>query len=288
MVRLKELYDNIEAKLCDGKSGNDIFEARFEAQCIIRHATGKGYRSTILRDPDAETTDEQAADAQEMILRRLKGEPLQYILGEWEFYGMNFCVGEGVLIPRQDTETLVELVTDEYLKDGLVCADLCSGSGCIGIALSRLYRTRMHCYEKSGKAMEYLTRNIEINRLKVNGLVSAVLADVLDKAVIEAAPMYDIIVSNPPYLTAEDMKNLQTEVTYEPEMALYGGEDGLYFYREILKAWSGKLKKGGLFAVEIGMGQEKDVMQIFEENGIEAQTKKDYCHIDRVVYGIKK
>lgn len=287
MVRLKELYDNIEAKLCDGKSGNDIFEARFEAQCIIRHATGKGYRSTILRDPDAKTTDEQAADTQEMILRRLKGEPLQYILGEWEFYGMNFCVGEGVLIPRQDTETLVELVTDEYLKDGLVCADLCSGSGCIGIALSRLYRTRMHCYEKSEKAMEYLTRNIEMNRLKVNGLVRAVLADVLDKAVIEAAPMYDIIVSNPPYLTAEDMKNLQTEVTYEPEMALYGGEDGLYFYREILKAWSKKLKKGGLFAVEIGMGQEKDVMQIFEENGIEAQTKKDYCYIDRVVYGRK-
>ncbi|MBQ9948904.1 MAG: peptide chain release factor N(5)-glutamine methyltransferase [Oscillospiraceae bacterium] len=288
MVKLKALYDNIEAKLCDGKSGNDAFEARYEAQLIVSQATGADYRFTVLRDPDAEVTDEQAACAQEIALRRLNGEPLQYIFGEWDFYGLTFEVGEGVLIPRQDTETLVELVTDNYLKDGQVCADLCSGSGCIGIALSRLYKTQMHCYEKSEKAMEYLRRNIEKNRGNMLGSVEAQLADVLDENVVEAAPMFDIIVSNPPYLTAEEMKTLQKELTYEPEMALFGGEDGLYFYREILRLWTKKLKKGGLFAVEIGETQGETVSGIFTENGLTAQVLKDYCSNDRVVYGVKK
>lgn len=287
MVRLKELYSGIELKLSVGKSGNDISEARYEAQLIVSRAIGSDYRFALLRDSDANATDEQAAFAHDMLLRRLNGEPLQYIFGEWEFYDLSFDVGEGVLIPRQDTETLVELVADNYLKDGMICADLCSGSGCIGISLSRLHKLEMYCYEKSEKAMEYLKRNIEKNRNRLAGKVTALLADVLDKKTVDAAPMYDIIVSNPPYLTADEMAHLQKEVSFEPQMALFGGEDGLDFYRAILQLWTKRLKNGGLFAVEIGETQAEAVSQIFRENGIRPTVLRDYCNNDRVVYGIK-
>lgn len=285
MVRLKELYDNIEAKLT--ANGNDVFEARYEAQLIVSRAINTDYRFTVLRDPDACATDKQAAYAQEMALRRLSGEPLQYIFGEWDFYDLTFEVGEGVLIPRQDTETLVELVAESYLGDGMICADLCSGSGCIGISLSRLYKTEMYCYEKSEKAIDYLKRNIEKNRNKLAGEVTALLADVLDEETVEAASMFDVIVSNPPYLTAEEMQRLQKEVAFEPEMALFGGGDGLDFYRGILRLWTKRLKSGGLMAVEIGETQAEAVAGLFKENGIEPKVLQDYCHNDRVVYGIK-
>ncbi|MBE6888547.1 MAG: peptide chain release factor N(5)-glutamine methyltransferase [Ruminococcaceae bacterium] len=287
MVSLKALYDSIEAKLTAAKDDNDVFEARYEAQLIVSRAIGADYRFTVLRDPDVAATDEQDAAAQEMTLRRLSGEPLQYIFGEWDFYDLTFAVGEGVLIPRQDTETLVELVADNYLKDGMVCADLCSGSGCIGISLSRRCKTEMYCYEKSDKAMEYLRCNIEKNKYKLSGKVTAVLADVLDEKIVEAAPMFDVIVSNPPYLTAEEMTRLQKEVAFEPEMALFGGGDGLDFYRGIIKLWTKRLKSGGLMAFEIGETQAEAVAGLFRENGIEPKVLKDYCDNDRVVYGIK-
>ena len=279
MVTLGQLFRELTRSLSEQGTEN----ARYEAQLILEHTTGAD-RLRLLTAPEAEVSEDSEQAARQMLSRRLSGEPLQYLLGEWEFYGFPFKVGEGVLIPRQDTETLVELAMEHLGRDSL-CADLCAGSGCIGIALSRLTGCAVHSFELSEKAFGYLRGNIALNG--VSQMVVPVLADVLSEEAAAAAPMYDAVVSNPPYLTPADMRHLQREVSFEPEMALYGGEDGLDFYRGLLKLWTPKLKKGGLFAVEIGMGQETDVIRIFEENGIRAQAKKDYCGIFRVVYGIK-
>ncbi len=279
MVTLSELLRSAVQRLTE--SGND--NVRFEAEQLLQKATGAD-KLKLLTEPMCEVPEEQAAALERLLERRVSGEPLQYILGEWEFYGLPFRVGEGVLIPRQDTETLVELVLEQK-PQGRLCADLCAGSGCIGISLAKEGGCTVHSYELSDKAFRYLTENIALNA--VSESVTAIKSDVLSEQTVESAPMYDIIVSNPPYLTAQDMRELEREVTREPEMALYGGEDGLDFYRVILAKWTHRLKQGGFFAVEIGMGQEEDVMRIFRDNGLTADCIKDYCGVYRVVYGTK-
>lgn len=257
-----------------------VDSARFETECIMESAGIS--RLTLLTEPDMPVEREISDAAREMVLRRTRGEPLQYILGEWEFYGYPFKVGEGVLIPRQDTELLTEIAEGYLKKKGGLIADLCAGSGCVGISLARRCGCRVKCYELFEAAFGYLERNIELN--KVSGTVEAVRADVLAFTPSES---FDAVTVNPPYLTGENMERLQREVAYEPQSALYGGSDGLDFYRGILPRWTSCLKSGGLFAAEIGMGQEKDVMRIFAESGIKAQCAKDACGIYRVVYGIK-
>lgn len=277
---IRELLRGISERLSD----IGIDNARFEAECLLQKA-GLA-RLTLLTEPNMPVSEEVGFAARELTRRRLNGEPLQYIIGEWEFYGCSFAVGEGVLIPRQDTETLTELAEGFLLKrraDERTVADLCAGSGCIGIALARRCGCRVSSFELSERAMEYLKRNIELNG--VSELVRPIRADVLETA---AAEQFDAIVTNPPYLTAADMTELQREVSFEPQMALYGGCDGLDFYRGIMRLWTGSLKSGGLIAAEIGMGQETDVMRIFSENGIQPECGKDACGIYRVVYGIKQ
>lgn len=269
--------------LSDG--GND--NPRFEAEQLIMKLCGIT-RSDMLIFPALPVTEEQVNSVMQSVSRRISGEPLQYILGEWEFYGLPFKVGKGVLIPRQDTETIAE-VGLEFARRGrypdFLAADLCSGSGCIGITIAKLANVPVKLVELSENALEYLRENIALN--DAGSLCEAVHGDVLSDETAQSLPMFDLIVTNPPYLTAQDMQRLQTEVTYEPETALAGGEDGLDYYRRMVPLWSGRLKHGGMLAAEIGMGQEADVMQIFEECGITAQCKKDMCGIIRVIYGIK-
>ena len=269
--------------LADG--GND--NPQFEAEQLVMKFCGVT-RNDMLLFPALEVPEDKARAALEAVTRRLSGEPLQYILGEWEFYGLPFYVGEGVLIPRQDTETLAELAVS-FAKGrsgaGFLAADLCAGSGCIGITLAKLAGVPVKLLELSEQALGYLRRNIGLNG--VQGLCEALRADVLLQETAEKLPPLDMIVANPPYLTAQDMRELQTEVAHEPETALFGGEDGLDYYRRMIPLWGAKLKPGGMLAAEIGMGQEKDVMRIFEENGMTAQYKKDLCGIIRVIYGIK-
>lgn len=269
--------------LTDG--GND--NPRFEAEQLVMAACGAD-RKDLLTDPERAVNAAQLAELEGFVSRRLSGEPLQYILGEWEFYGLPFCVGEGVLIPRQDTEVIAEIALDYAKKHGkpdFLAADLCAGSGCIGITLAKLAGVRVKLLELSDQALVYLRRNIVLNG--VDCLCEAVHADVLSEKTAEDLPQLDLIVTNPPYLTAKDMRELQTEVGFEPETALYGGEDGLDYYRRIIPLWSGKLRPGGMLAAEIGMGQEREVMKLFEQSGIMAQSEKDLCGIIRVIYGIK-
>ncbi len=258
-----------------------VDNARFEVECIMERAGIS--RLTLLTGPNMPVAREIADTAFEMGSRRVSGEPLQYILGEWEFYGYPFKVGKGVLIPRQDTELLTEIAEGYLKRNGGLTADLCAGSGCVGISLARRCGCRVNCYELSEAAFGYLETNIGLNG--VGGTVRAIQADVLT---VTPTEKFDAVVTNPPYLTSDDMKQLQREVAFEPQSALYGGSDGLNFYRGILPRWTGFLKSGGLFAAEIGMGQEKDVMRIFAENGIKAECARDTRGIYRVVYGIKR
>lgn len=218
--------------------------------------------------------------------RRAEGEPLQYLIGEWEFYGYPFKVGKGVLIPRQDTETLIDVVLKKFgSKSELTVIDLCSGTGCIGVALEKnLKCDKVFCVEKSQEAFGYLEENIRLN----NSTAKAVLADVLDENVMKEFPSADIIVSNPPYINGNDMKELQKEVRYEPEMALFGGDDGLDFYRSITRVWKDKLKQGGMLVFEVGISQEDDVMRILIQHGFEnVRCRPDLCGVNRCVFGFK-
>lgn len=280
---VREILGNTVCALAEG----GIENARFEAEQLLQKAGIP--RIKLLAEPNGSVPGETADAVREMLGRRLSGYPLQYILGEWEFFGLTFPVGEGVLIPRQDTETLAELARvflRERSADERDVLDLCAGTGCIGVALAKLCGANVKCVELSESAFGYLEQGIAQNGAEKS--VTAVRGDVLNGAFADdLGGEYDVIVSNPPYLTETDMRNLQTEVSYEPKMALYGGKDGLDFYRKMLAVWTKRLKIDGMFAVEIGLNQERGVMEIFAENGLNADCIKDTQGIYRVVYGIK-
>ncbi|MCL2087352.1 MAG: peptide chain release factor N(5)-glutamine methyltransferase [Oscillospiraceae bacterium] len=222
-----------------------------------------------------------------LLERRAHGEPLQYLLGEWEFYGYPMKVGKGVLIPRPETEFLVELGLD-YIKsvdtEKPLVLDLCAGSGCVGVALAKASynKVRVVAIELSEKAFEYAQENIRLNNVKNS--VRVFNGDIFDEQLIEKFPEADCIFANPPYLSASDMRSLQKEVRHEPKQALYGGDDGLDFYRKIFKAWAKKLKSGGLFAVEVGDGQSEAVFELMECQGLNPAIMKDYSGVERIVY----
>lgn len=268
-------------------AGCGVENARFEAEQLLEKAGLPRIR--LLTEPNETVSEDIGKAAKNMLDKRLSGYPLQYLLGEWDFFGLPFAVGEGVLIPRQDTETLAELARDFLLErppGERNVLDLCAGSGCIGITLAKLCGAEVRCIELSDSAFGYLERNITLNG--VERLVKAVRGDVTEeKTADEIGGEFDLIVSNPPYLDEKDMQHLQAEVKHEPKMALYGGADGLDFYKKMLGIWTKRLKSGRVFAVEIGIGREKDVMRLFEENGLNADCIKDMCGIYRVVYGIK-
>lgn len=260
-----------------------IENARFEAIELLVCAGAD--RMTLYTDPTYELSTEVQRHAAELLARRVNGEPLQYIIGEWEFYGLPFKVGKGVLIPRQDTEMLVDVARrflEERGKSERRTLDLCAGSGCIGISLAKTAGADTVCVEKFAEAFAYLEENITLNGV----CVEAVLGDVFDENTV--AGEFDLIVSNPPYLTEDDMQALQKEVRSEPQTALFGGKDGLDHYRKILEMYPKKLKRGGMLAVEIGIHQECSVCDIFRENALKPQTEKDLCGVYRVVYGIKQ
>lgn len=273
-----ELYIHIKKIL----ENNNIEAPQFEAMCIIESIFRKKLNRILIDRQQA--FPEQINFADNIAYKRIKGEPLQYLLGEWEFYGMPFCVGKGVLIPRQDTETLVEAVIEAAKKiNSPRMIDLCSGSGCIACAAAKnIESAKVYALEKHEKAIGYLNKNIALNNVNVTVIEADVLSEKTEVS------DFDIIVCNPPYLSADDMKSLQREVAFEPEEALFGGNDGLYFYREITRIWQSRLKPGGIMAYEIGIGQENDVRKIMSGyNFKNIEFIKDLPGIIRVVKGEK-
>ncbi|MBO5232278.1 MAG: peptide chain release factor N(5)-glutamine methyltransferase [Clostridia bacterium] len=253
----------------------------FEAAEIIIFATDLD-RSAILYKQNERLSASQRRTIKKCLAKRKKGVPLQYILGEWEFYGLPFKVGKGVLIPRQDSELLIDLVIEElYQAEEKSLLDLCSGSGALGIAVAKKCRNaRVTLVEKSRKAFSYLKENIILNGVTVN----AVRADIFKWAPKETA---DIVICNPPYITKQEMHDLQKEVKMEPTAALFGGKDGLRFYRLLCRRAHDFLKVGGKILVEIGYAQAEDVCQLFSSSGFEqVEVFKDLQGNDRVVSAV--
>jgi len=252
---------------------SEIFDINYEAGEIFKEVCGT---HPILADF---VTDETLGKLKSIALKRAEGYPLQYIFGKWEFYGYEFFVGEGVLIPRPETELLVETALPA-LNEKSVLLDLCSGSGCIPITCSKESGCKAYAVELYEKAYLYLEKNIAHNKADV----TAVKGDALDNSLL-LGTKFDVILSNPPYLTKEEMNELQKEVRFEPETALFGGDDGLYFYRMLFKLWKNRLKKGGIFAVEVGDKQAKAVKSLMEQEGFKAEIISDYAGIERIVKG---
>ncbi len=281
MVSTKVLCKQTACRLAQG----NIEEATYEAKLLVG-SIGSFTSAKMMMDPPFPAKKLPLLEA--LIQKRLTGIPLQYLLGEWEFYGLSFKVGEGVLIPRQDTEVLVDKAL-AYLQHipAPTLLDLCSGSGCIPIALTQnLNACKAYAVEYSENAYSYLTANIKAH----GGSVTPMLSDALSLQTLArfADESLDCITSNPPYLNEQDMEHLQKEVRFEPEDALYAPENGYLFYRLLPKLWRPKLKKGGLLAFEVGIGQARTVMGFLAENGYRnIGTENDLAGIARVVYGYR-
>ena len=201
-------------------------DPRREARILLAFVLNSDEMSLRLA-PLREVTSQQAEAFVALCGRRAAGEPLQYLVEEWEFFGLPFAVGPGVLIPRPETELLVEAALEKLEgKTAPAVADLCSGSGCIAVAVAKnLSGAKVTAVELSEKALPYLKKNVAANAAAVEVVQGSVLeADLL------AGRSFDMILSNPPYISDEEMAQLQPEVRKEPEMALWGGSDGLTFY----------------------------------------------------------
>lgn len=259
MVNRSELYRQC-VEIFE-KSG--IADAEFDTLCIFQDMLND--KNPLFRPLEA-VPEEAETMIRKLAQRRAEGYPLQYLLGQWEFFGYPFFVGEGVLIPRPETELLVENVIEICRKNNInspKIADLCAGSGCIAITLKKeLPQADVYAYEISEKAFGYMEKNIELNGADIK----AVKCDVCSENIAADGENFDIIVSNPPYLTKEEMQVLQKEVTFEPQLALDGGSDGLDCYRNITEIWKKRLKKGGWLCYEFGDGQHEKVEQILIEN----------------------
>lgn len=258
-------------------------DAGYEAKQILMSVLDLDATSLLLQK-QLQADERQIAAAAALADRRACGEPLQYLLGTWDFLDESFLVGSGVLIPRPETEDLVMLC--EKLLQGIeapVVFDLCAGSGCIGLSLlKRVPAIRLILIEYSDEAMSYLRKNAD--RLSAAERVQILHGDVLLGAdAFPALPKADLIVSNPPYIPSAEIGSLQLEVRHEPRAALDGGTDGLDFYRCFSALWTDALKPDGCFAFECGEGQGEAVAALFQTNDFLTKIRYDFNGFDRFV-----
>lgn len=280
-----ETIRHIRQQVARALKNHQVSAARQEAQWLLEKVTGQNGTWLLLHQNDP-LTDAQRTRLGELVVRRCQGEPLQYLLGFWEFYGRDFAVGPGVLIPRPETELLCSLAISQFAQRVGCAVDLCAGSGCIALTL------KTHCpgltvcaVEYSCAALEYLEKNVQLFGLEI----PIIQGDVCQRSTADSFDRLDLIVSNPPYLTADEITSLQREVRFEPPMALDGGEDGLDFYRRMLPLWLPKLNPDGMIAFEVGDNQAQAVQALLAEFGCsQIASCKDENQIERVVYAIKR
>lgn len=283
MVTVSALLRDITETLRRGGCDSPAFDAR----CLLEDIGGVG--RTRIDQSGSQTLDAAREQAVRVAAaKRAAGYPLQYLLGEWDFLSLTLQVGEGVLIPRPETELLCETAADWLDYRGTSSPrvlDLCAGSGCVGLGIASLIPSaQVTAVEWSQQALSYLRDNIA---RYPQYAVQAIHADVLrDAARFEDT--YDLIVSNPPYIPTPDLDGLMREVQYEPRMALDGG-DGLRFYRSMARDWRPKLRLGGALMAEIGIGQAEAVVKLWKEVGLHTvRVLQDAAGIDRVVVGETK
>ncbi|MDO4730694.1 MAG: peptide chain release factor N(5)-glutamine methyltransferase [Clostridia bacterium] len=264
----------------------NIENARFEARELLQKVCSLDKNKFILFRNN-KIKDSELKEFKWLVLQRINKIPLQYLLGFWEFMGYEFFVGKGVLIPREDTQVVVELLLDKIKqkknnKNRFKIVDLCSGSGIIATVLSKnIENADIYAIEISKEAYKYLEKNILFHKTKN---VNPICDDIFKACDSFEDDSFDFIISNPPYIREDEMYTLEEEVRHEPHIALLAGKDGLDFYRGICKNWKSKLKIGGQIALEIGINMENDVRLIFEQNGFELDTmKKDMNGINRAL-----
>ena len=276
------LYLDTRARL--KKAG--VEAAQLEAREILCFATGKT-KEQLVRDMPLYASGDLEGQVEALVRRRLAGEPVAYIVGEWEFYGLPLDISSDVLIPRADTEVLAErgILKARAAGEGARVLDLCAGSGCVGLAIAaHAPQCRVVLGELSEGALRVCKQNVRRNGL--NARVTCLSVDAMAPPA-SALWDFDVLVCNPPYIPTGDIQGLDISVRdYEPLMALDGGEDGLDFYRFIAAKWKSAIRLGGSLIFEVGIGQSQDVEEILAQNGFEQiQTTADTQGIWRVVEG---
>ena len=279
-------YNNLYLDARQKLKAAGVEAAQLEARELVCFAAGKN-REQFFRDMSLYASDEVEAKVAELMNRRLAGEPVAYLIGEWEFYGLPLDISRGVLIPRADTEVLAEqaILAARAAGEGARVLDLCAGSGCVGLAVAaNAPNCRAVLADVSEEALKICRQNIRRNDL--NARVTCVQADAR-----QAPPAmlwdFDVIACNPPYIPTGDIDGLDPSVRdYEPRLALDGGDDGLDFYRDIAEKWRTALRLGGVLLFEVGIGQASGVEQILSRCGYEdIETFQDTGGIWRVVKG---
>ena len=262
----------------------DQQSASLLARNLLCHVSGKT-QEQVIADRDLFANEEVCQAMEQAVERVMAGEPLAYVLGEWEFYGLRLYVDKNVLIPRDDTCAVTDLAIRKalFLEQSPRILDLCTGSGCIGLAIaSRVKDARVTLADISKEALAVAKKNVAA--VHFGGRVSCIQADAL-APVPAFLGKFDMIVSNPPYITGPEMLELPSSVDdYEPHLALYGGEDGLDFYRSITENYKTALKPDGYLCFEFGMGQGDDVCNILIKNGFTIiERTKDFNDRERAV-----
>lgn len=278
-------YNNLYLDIRQQLKRAGIEGATLEARELVCFGTGKS-REELTRDGGLYASPELEGRVRDLVERHLAGEPVAYLIGEWEFYGLPLDISREVLIPRADTEVLAGLAID-YCKTLGECRvlDLCAGSGCIGLALaSQTPQARVVLAEYSDGALKICRQNIRRNGL--SGRVVPMQADAREKP-SPSLGEFSCVVSNPPYIPRDDLAGLDVSVReYEPHLALDGGADGLDFYRDIAEKWKNALVSGGRLYFEVGIGQADSVLRIMRGQGFgDIQVVKDLHEIPRVVFG---
>ena len=276
-----ESYNYTKKELSDA----GIEDYSFETKQILRHITGMT-SAEILANYWSALSPETEKKLIEIIEKRKNRYPLQYIFGEWDFYGRPFFVGEGVLIPRSDTEVLIDEALC-ILKENKTpkILDLCSGSGCIGITLAKeLPDSSVTLVEKFDEALNFAKKNITLNSADN---VRAEKGDVLEGDFVKSET-FDLIASNPPYIPESEIPLTSPEVRFEPETALFVGEEPMKFYKAIIENYADSLKTGGAFCFEAGLGKADAVANLLLNAGFKNINKrKDLNGIERAVSAIK-
>lgn len=258
---------------------NNIEDSIIKTRILLSYLLNKNKEYLLIHDE--EEIPKEIEEKFFSNLEKLKNNyPIQYIINKQEFMGFEFFVNENVLIPQPDTEILVEEVISIINKENKIL-DLCTGSGAIGISIGKI-KSNMQIYlsDISDKALVVASKNSEKLEVKTNIIKSNLFENINEK--------FDIIVSNPPYIETEVIKNLDKEVQTEPMLALDGGEDGLDFYRKIAKEAKNYLIENGILALEIGYNQKLAVIEILQNEGYKnIYSKRDYGDNDRIVIARK-
>lgn len=280
-ITYNDLYLDVRQRLRE----SGVEASTLEARELVCFGTGKS-REELQRDSRLYASPEREAQVRRLVERRMAGEPVAYLIGEWEFYGLPLDISQDVLIPRTDTEVLAEQAI-AYIQTLGECRvlDLCAGSGCVGLAIaSQAPQARVVLGEIDDSALKICRQNIRRNSLSAR--VMPIQMDAREKPA-RSLGEFQCIVSNPPYIPTGDIAGLEASVRdYEPHMALDGGADGMDFYRSIAEQWKEALTPGGRIYFEVGIGQADAVLRLMRSHGFgDLQIIKDHHKIPRVVLG---